>query len=148
RGFVTGLKSGGETRIAGAVHQLLRERRAPGIVMILSDFLVSAADYEDAFSQLLAAHHEVKAIHIMGDRERDGAYPSGSYRVRDCETGELRDVTFGPATAEACRARAERHGEQVRGFCARRGITYVPAFGAERLDDILKRELPRLGVLG
>lgn len=148
RGFVTGIKAGGETRIAGAVHQLLRERRAPGIVMLISDFLVSAADYEDAFSQLLAAHHEVKAIHIMGDRERDGAYPPGSYRVRDCETGEMRDVTFGPAAAEACRMRAERHADQVRGFCARRGITYVPAFGAARLDDILKRELPRLGVLG
>jgi hypothetical protein len=128
-------------------YQLMRERRAPGIVIVISDFLVSAADYEGALSQLLAARHEVKAIHVMGDRERDGSYPAGSYRVRDCETGVLRDVTFNPAMAALCRGRVERHAAQVSGFCSRRGITYMPAFGATRLDEILTREFPRFGVL-
>jgi len=147
REFVGGTKCGGETQLGAAVHHLMRERRAPGIVIVISDFLVSAADYEDALSQLLAAHHEVKAIHVMGDREREGNYPAGSYRVRDCETGVLRDVTFNPAMAELCRQRAERHAAQVSGFCARRGVTYMPAFGASRLEEILAREFPRFGVM-
>jgi uncharacterized protein (DUF58 family) len=147
RGFVAGTKCGGETQLGAAVHQLLRERRAPGIVIVISDFLVSAADYEDAMSQLLAARHEVKAIHVMGDRERDGNYPGGSYRVRDCETGVLRDVTFSQAMAELCRGRAERHAAQVSGFCTRHGIAYMPAFGSNRLDEILTREFPRFGVM-
>lgn len=147
RGFVSATKCGGETQLGAAVHQLMRQRRPPGIVIVISDFLVSAADYEDALSRLLAARHEVKAIHVMGDRERDGNYPAGSYRVRDCETGALRDVTFSRAMAEPCRQRAERHAAQVSGFCARRGITYMPAFGAARLDEILTREFPRFGVM-
>jgi uncharacterized protein (DUF58 family) len=147
RGFVNGTKCGGETRLGAAVHQLMRERRPPGITIFISDFLVSAADYEDALSQLLPAHHEVKAIHVMGDHERDGNYPDGSYRVRDCETGALRDVTFSSSMAELCRQRAERHAAQVSGFCARRGVTYVPAFGAARLDEILTLGFPRLGVM-
>jgi uncharacterized protein (DUF58 family) len=147
RDFVAGTKYGGETQLGAAVHQLIRERRAPGIVIVISDFLVSAAAYEDALSMLLAARHEVKAIHVMGDRERDGNYPAGSYRVRDCETGVLRDITFSPAMAALCRERAERHAAQVSGFCARRGIAYMPAFGSTRLDEILTREFPRFGVM-
>jgi uncharacterized protein (DUF58 family) len=147
RDFVSATKCSGETRIGAAVHQLMRERRSPGIVIVISDFLVGANDYEDALGQLLAARHEVKAIHVMGDREREGNYPPGSYRVRDCETGVLRDVTFGPAMAALCRARAERHAAQVKSFCARRGITYMPAFGAARLDEILTHEFPRFGVM-
>jgi uncharacterized protein (DUF58 family) len=147
RDFVSATTCGGETQLGAAVHELMRERRAPGIVIVISDFLVSATDYEDALSQLLAARHEVKAIHVMGDRERDGNYPAGNYRVRDCETGVLRDVIFGPAMAALCRERAERHAAQVSGFCARRGVTYMPAFGASRLDEILTREFPRFGVM-
>jgi uncharacterized protein (DUF58 family) len=147
RPFINGIKSAGGTRMAAGVHQLLRERRSRGIVVVISDFLVGAADYEDALSQLTAARHEVKVVHVMGDREREGKYPPGSYRIRDCETGVMRDVIFGAELAEICRWRAARHGEQVAGFCAPRGISYMPAFGADRLDEILTREFPRFGVM-
>jgi len=147
RDFVSATKCGGETKLGAAVHQLMRERRLPGIVVIISDFLVNAADYADALGQLLAARHEVKAIHVMGDREREGNYPAGSYRVRDCETGVTSEITFGPAAAALCRQRAERHAAQVSGFCVRHGITYMPAFGAARFDEILTNEFPRFGIM-
>ncbi len=53
--FVTGIRCGGETRIANAVGELLQERRQPGIFILISDFLVNSGDYEDALAQLLAA---------------------------------------------------------------------------------------------
>jgi uncharacterized protein (DUF58 family) len=147
RPFVARLKCGGPTRIAAAVTELLLERRHPGIVVIISDFLVSPGDYEDALGQLLSARHEVKVIHVMGEQESTGSYPSGGYRVRDCETGEIREVTFGQREAEGCRRRAEQHAEGLRLFCNRRGIIYAPAFGASHLDEIMAREFPRLGVI-
>ncbi|HVC43616.1 MAG TPA: DUF58 domain-containing protein [Candidatus Binataceae bacterium] len=147
RPFVTGLECGGETRLTAAVGELLKERRTPGITILLSDFLVSPSDYEDAVGRLLAAHHEVKIVHVMGDRESTGDYPAGVYRVRDCETGELRDVSFGPRESAACRARAAAHSAALSAFCGRRGIMYATAFGASHLDEIMKREFPRLGVI-
>jgi uncharacterized protein (DUF58 family) len=147
RPFISGVRTGGETRLAAAVGELLGERRNAGIVLLISDFLVSAGDYEDALTRLQAARHEVKAIQVLGDQEAAGSYPPGAYRVRDCETGEMREVVFGPREAEACRARVERHSEALRDFCARRGIMYAPAFGASHLDEIMARELPRLGVI-
>jgi uncharacterized protein (DUF58 family) len=147
RPFIGGVRPGGETRLATAVGELLGERRSAGMVILISDFLVSSGDYEDALMRLQAARHEVKAIHVMGDQEAAGAYPPGAYRVRDCETGEMREVVFGPREAAACRDRVGRHSEALREFCARRGILYSPAFGASHLDEIMARELPRLGVI-
>lgn len=147
RPFVSALTCGGESRIAAAAGELLLQRRHPGIVILISDFLVSPTDYENAIDQLLAARHEVRAVHVMGDQEASGSYPPGAYRIRDCETGEMREVTFGPGQAEACRLRADRHAQRLREFCARRGVLYAPAFGAENCDEIIAREFPRLGVI-
>ena len=147
RPFVNGLKCEGATRLSAAIAEFLRASHHPGIVVLLSDFLVNPVDYEDALAQLLAARHEVKAIHVMGDLECVGAYPPGAYRIRDCETGELREVTFGAHESEVCRRRVEQHAERLSSFCARHGIVYSRAFGGSNLDAIISREFPRLGVI-
>jgi hypothetical protein len=147
RPFVTGLKCEGDTRLTAAIGEFLLASHHSGIVVLVSDFLVNPLDYENALAQLVAARHEVKAIHVMGDRECAGAYPPGAYRVRDCETGELREVTFGAHESAICRRRVEQHAEQLSSFCTRHGIVYSRAFGVSNLDAIIRREFPRLGVI-
>lgn len=147
RPFVAALKCGGDTRLAAAVGELLSERRPAGIVIVISDFLVNASDYEAALTQLVAARHEVKVVHVMGEAEMAGAYPPGAYRIRDAETGATREVTLGPAAAEACYRRATEHAEQIRSFCARRGLNHMQAFSAARVDETILRDFPRLGVI-
>ncbi|MGH7949834.1 MAG: DUF58 domain-containing protein [Candidatus Binataceae bacterium] len=145
--FVMRVRAGGETRLGAAVDELLLERRPAGIVVVISDFLVSQTDYEDALSRLVGARHEVKVIHVMGERESEGAYPPGLYVVRDAETGETRETVFGPDLAEACRRKVEAISARLREFCRSRGIVYASAFGAQNLENTLSRELPRLGVI-
>ena len=147
RPFVSAVRCGGDTRMAEAVGHLLLERRRAGIVILISDFLVSASEYEQALRLLLGARHEVKVIHVLGDRESTGAYPPGHYRVRDSETGELCEVTFGPSAAEACLRRVEKLSADLATFCSTHGIVYARAFGAGHFDDIVMREFPRLGVV-
>jgi uncharacterized protein (DUF58 family) len=147
RPFVTGLKSDGDAKLSVAVRQLLREPNHAGIVVVISDFLVNPMDYEDALAQLIAARHEVKAVHVMGERECAGAYPPGAYRMRDCESGELREVTFGAHESAICRRRVEEHASRLSSFCDSHGIVYSHAFGASNLDAIICREFPRLGVI-
>jgi len=147
RGFVSGVRAGGATQMAEAVGRLLLERRPAGTVILISDFLVSAGEFEQALRGLLRARHEVKVIHVLGDRESTGTYPPGHYRVRDSETGELCEVTLGPRAAETCRRRAERLSADLAAFCAANGILYARAFGASHFDDIVMREFPRLGVV-
>jgi uncharacterized protein (DUF58 family) len=147
RPFISAVRAGGATQMAEAVGRLLLERRPAGTVILISDFLVSAGEYEQALRGLLRARHEVKVIHVLGDRESSGAYPAGHYRVRDSETGELCEVTLGARAAETCRRRAERLSADLAAFCAANGILYARAFGASHFDDIVMREFPRLGVM-
>ncbi|HTR61384.1 MAG TPA: DUF58 domain-containing protein [Candidatus Binataceae bacterium] len=147
RPFVTEIRTGGETRMGAAVDSLLHQRRPAGIVIVISDFLLNRTDYEDALSRLLAARHQVKVIHVLGEIESTGGYPPGLYRVRDAETGELRETVFGPEAAAVCRRKVEQLAAAVRGFCTARGIAYAQAFGAGTLDTFIERELPALGVV-
>ncbi len=147
KSFVTGLRCSGETRLGAAAGELLQERRAGGVVIIISDFLVSPLDYEEALGRVLAAGHEVKVVQVMGERERSGSWPQGLYRLRDCETGQFRDVALGAQAAAACRARAEKLAARLRDFCTARRISYTPAFGAAHFEEIVEREFPKLGLV-
>jgi len=147
RPFVMALKCSGPTRLSAAVSELLAAPHSPGIVILLSDFLVTPGDYENALKQLTTARHEVKAIQVMGDDESSGAYPPGAYRVRDCETDEVREVTFSPRQSEACRRRVQQHAQRLSTFCVCNGIVYARAFGVSNLEAILRDEFPRLGVI-
>ena len=145
--FVLGLKGAGATSLNGAVEQLLLGRRQPGMVVLISDFLVAAGEYETALTKLLAARNEVKVIHVMGERESTGALAPGFYRMRDCETGQIREIVLGAQAAAACRSKVEHIVRRLRDFCAARSITYVSAFGAANLERIITQEFPRLGLV-
>jgi uncharacterized protein (DUF58 family) len=147
RPFVNAVRCAGDTRMAEAVERLLLDRRPAGVVVLISDFLVGAGEYQQALRGLINARHEVKVIHVFGEREATGAYPPGNYRIRDSETGELCEVALGPGAADACRRRAERLSSELAAFCVAHGIVYARAFGASHLDEIVTREFPRLGVM-
>ena len=147
KSFLTDLHCVGETRLSAAVGELLLQRRPAGVVIVISDFLVNQTDFEEAMLHLLATRQEVKLVHVMGEMESEGSYPPGLYRVRDCESGELREVAFGPGLAAACRRRVAAISERIHDFCAGHAIVYAQAFGARHLDAILERELPIMGVI-
>jgi len=145
--FLTELQCAGETRLSSAVGELLVHRRLAGVVIVISDFLVNQTDFEEAMLHLLGTRQEVKLVHVMGEMESEGSYPPGMYRVRDSESGELREVAFGPELAAACRSRVAAISERIREFCVNHAIVYAQAFGARHLDAILERELPVMGVI-
>src|SRR5208282_3929503 len=69
--------------------------------------------------------------------------PSGLVRVRDAETGEVRETVLGPTTAAAIRRKVEKIAVRIREICTTHAITYARAFGAGNLESIMERELPR-----
>ncbi len=147
KSFLAELQCAGETRLSAAVGEMLLQRRPAGVAILISDFLVNQTDFEEAMLHLLGTRQEVKLVHVMGEMESEASYPPGLYRVRDSESGELREVAFGPALAAACRSRVAAISERIHDFCAGHAIVYAQAFGARHLDAILERELPVMGVI-
>ena len=147
RPMLSEIRCAGPTELAAGMQRFLNQRRPPGVAILISDFLVPAALYKTAFSHLLAAHYEVKAIQVLGARESVGSLGTGAYRLRDCETGELREITITPAVVQSCQRRLAQMRDEVQKFCTSHGITYAAVIGADSLDDFLVRELPRLGLV-
>jgi len=145
--FLAELKCAGAATLSAAVSDLLLQRRPAGVVVLISDFLVSQTDFEAAMLHLIGTRQEIKLVHVMGEMESEGSYPPGLYRVRDSESGELREVAFGPELAAACRTRVAAISQRIHDFCAGHAIVYAQAFGARQLDAILERELPVMGVI-
>ena len=145
--FVMETARGGATRLEEAIERLLSRRRQPGMVIVISDFLVPPLEYENALTRLVAARNEVKAVQVMGERESAAQFPEGSVRIRDSESGELREINFGPDSAAAYRGKLKELRDRLREFCNSHSITYCLAEGAQNLDDIITREFPRLGLV-
>jgi uncharacterized protein (DUF58 family) len=145
--FVMSVRAGGETRLGAAVDELLLQRRPAGIVVVISDFLVSEGDLEDALKRIVAARHDVKVVHVAGAQEASGAYPPGLYRVRDAETGEVRETIFGSAATAAMRRKVEQIAARVSAICSSIGVTYARVVGGDNLENFLERELPLLGIV-
>ena len=145
--FLAQLRCEGETRLSSAVAELLLGRRAAGVLILISDFLVNQTDFEDALRHLMGAHHEIKIVHVMGEVESEGSYAPGLYRIRDSESGEVREVVFGPELAQMSQRKVAALSRRIRDFCLDHGIVYMQAFGARNFDAILERELPLLGVI-
>ena len=145
--YLAELRCEGETRLSSAVAELLLQRRPAGVVVVISDFLINQTDFEESMLHLLGTRQEIKLVHVMGEMESEGSYPPGLYRVRDSESGEVREVVFGPELAAACRSRVAAISERLHEFCLSHEMVYAQAFGARHLDTILERELPVMGVI-
>ena len=83
----------------------------------------------------------------MGEQESTASYPPGLFRVRDAETGEVRETIFGPAATAGLRRKVEQIASRVRDICTAHAITYAQAFGAATFEDFMERELPQLGIV-
>jgi uncharacterized protein (DUF58 family) len=147
RPFIRSLRFRGETALDAGAAELLSQRRVRGMVVLLSDFLVAPAHYERALSRLLAAGYEVKVVHVMGEGEHVGAFPSGAYRVYDSESGEMRELRLDRRVASHYRERVERLISQLKDFCHKNSVAYVPAFGAAGFETTVMQEFPRLGLV-
>ncbi len=145
--FLRHLEPKGPTGLTERVEAYLRTTRLPGVAVALSDFLVPAADYEQALERLRARGCAVAALRIIGNQERDPDSLPRRVRLHDAETGAERVVTLTPAN----RARyAQALGEHLSGlkrWCDARAIGFAVPDTARGLETCLFDELPRAGLL-
>ena len=118
-----------ETSIAGAVEFLMSVTRRKSVCFVVSDFFDD--DYIEAL-QAANRKHDVIAVLITDPRELDLAHV-GLVRLRDAETGQLREVdTASSRTRAAFATRGHQRVEKVRQAlqAARIDFIHVDAAGS------------------
>ena len=157
--FLRRLSCEGPTDLTGAVAAFLPHAAKPGLAILVSDLFDPAspsrrdaapgrspAGYERAFLALQANGFEPWCLHVTdrADLAPDGL---GDLAVEDAETGETMGVHLGPEMRERLIAEARRFGEEVRAWCADRGIGYAAAPTDLAVDALVLDVLRRGGLV-
>ena len=122
-GFIENLSSGGRSDFMKCVRQFLTESPAPGMVVLLSDFLDDSG-CETALSHLADYGNELLLIQIAGPEDRAPSW-RGELELVDAESGELKRINVNAETAEQCAAAYDEFRERLEYVALRSQGRYV-----------------------
>ena len=129
------MRPGGSTNMAESFKSFAARGRRAGLAVVISDFL-DPQGYEVALKMLQARGHDVYAVQMASEKDRDpGAL--GDVRFVDAENGETRDIEVTPALARAYTAAWEKHTEDLQTYCGRYNIGYVRADVERPVEEII-----------
>ena len=122
-GFIERLSSSGRSDFMKCVRQFLTESPAPGMVVLLSDFLDDSG-CETALSHLADYGNELLLIQIAGPEDRAPSW-RGELELVDAESGELKRINVDAETAEQCAAAYDEFRERLEYVALRSQGRYV-----------------------
>ncbi len=144
------LEASGPTDLRESCKAFASRPRQLGLVVMISDFLDSrhsspgespraeAEGYQAGLKILRTLGHDVFAVHVTSERDRDPGV-LGTVRFVDVETGEVREVEVTPRLASAYVQASKAHGEALEHFCGRYDIGYVRAEAERPFEDVILR---------
>jgi uncharacterized protein (DUF58 family) len=134
---------------AGSLQQACRSfalrHRAPGVAVVVSDFL-DKHGYAQALRYLLGRRMEVYVIHVLAVEEVEPDL-AGDLRLLDVEDGETVELTISAPLLARYRQTVAAFREEIRRFCAGRGITYLFADNRTDFASLILQYLRRRGLL-
>ena len=145
--FIAGVHAEGATDLDLMLKQYASQAKYPGLLFVLSDFLVEGGGIE-GLKALQAAGHEVNVIHVLAPAE---VHPElaliGDLRLKDIETGATQEVSIDGTILDLYREKFEAWQSGIEEFCRRRGINYLQVTTDQPFEDLVLHYLRRRGIL-
>ena len=149
---ITAIAADGQTRLTECLKQLPMYQRAPGMVVILSDFL-DPDSYAADFKSLLGRGFLITAIHLVSQEEIDpqahmeNAATGSDWLVEDAETGETRAITFNAEILTQYQAQQQTFCADLQRFCIDQGIGYAQLKNNSPIEPFVLQELHGIGLI-
>jgi uncharacterized protein (DUF58 family) len=147
RDFLLQLRPRGDTALAPGIAGALADQRAPGVAVVLSDFLIAPDAYEAALADLLARRFTVAAVRLIGPAERDPTRLFRRGQLTDAETGRQRFVTLTTDNLARYERALSEHVGRLQAFCNRCGIAFCVADTGADLERCIFHDLPAAGLV-
>ena len=144
--FATGANVGGALDLAASLSGHLQRMRRPGKAILISDFLMPAAAYQQGLNLLRAFNLDIAAIQVLTRQEVDPDFPAGSLALIDSESQrEIRHQWNGNARRDY-QTRLAYHNLELKSFCHQSGIHYLLYVNDRDLSDFIFATLPAIGL--
>ena len=144
--FLESIEPSQETHIDVSLRRYALTAKHPGVAIVISDFLVPQASYEEGLKALIHGNFDVNVIHIMSEDEINPPL-SGELKLQDAETGDVKEVTITDRMMEGYKKRMTAFCQSLNQFCARNNITYLQTDTSLPFEDLILRTLRREQIL-
>jgi len=132
--------------LAPALAGHLRKLRRPGKAILISDFMMPPASYQQGLNLLRAFNLDIAVIQILTRQEVDPPFSNGSLRVVDSETHAEIGFQWDAGARQDYQAKLAQHNSQIRSFCHQNGIHYSLYVTDRDLEDFIFATLPAIGL--
>lgn len=136
---------GADTDFTLCSREFQARRKRKGLVIVLSDFLFPGG-FEEGLKYLQWHRHEVFCLQVQDDRDRRCEW-KGDATLECVETGATRRITVSAAEARAYETAVAAWNEDLRQYCARRGIGLASTETGIAFDLVIREILRRGGLV-
>jgi uncharacterized protein (DUF58 family) len=143
--FLGTVEAGGTTGLSDGLVIYARRSRDPGLAVLISD-LLDPGGYERGLRALRERRFDVHVVHLLSPEEMDPSF-GGDLRLRDAETGELRDLTLDGEALRGYRRRLRQFLERAESFCRSNELTYHRLTTDVPVEEFVLRQLKGLLLL-
>jgi uncharacterized protein (DUF58 family) len=145
--FMTSCTPDGPLELAPALAEHLRRMRRPGKAILISDFLMPAASYQQGLNLLRAFNLDIAVIQILTRQEVDPPFSNGGLNIVDSETNTELRFQWDAGARQDYQARLARHNSEIRSFCHQSGIHCSLYVTDRELEDFVFATLPIIGLV-
>jgi len=143
--FLREIRSEGATDLGDAMKMFVARNKRRGLAVLVSD-LYDPGGFERGINVLRYNHFDPFVVHVI-DRAESRPLVHGDVLLRDCETGDEREVTV---TAKVLDGFSRAYGQylaEVERFCATHQVPYALADVGTPFDELILRLFRRGGFL-
>jgi uncharacterized protein (DUF58 family) len=143
---LSAVQADGGTDLRTTLRRHAAASRVRGPLILMSDLY--DPEWRSALRAALGAGFDLSVIHVLSPEEIEPSL-DGDLRLVDDETGRAIEIRADEETLKRYRARLDAWREEIRGFCAGRGVPYVPVSSDFPLEsfvlDVLRRQAVVVG---
>ncbi len=144
--FVTGATPSGQLDLAHTLAEHLKHLRKPGKAILISDFLVPAASYQQSLNLLRAFNLDIAAIQVLSRQEVEPSLPADTLAMVDSESQAVTKIRWNAGMRESYQACLAQHNLEIRSFCHQSDIHYSLYVTDRDLGDFVFATLPAIGL--
>jgi uncharacterized protein (DUF58 family) len=143
--YLEGLQATGSSHLTAAAKAFAIKHTGKGVVVVISDFL-DKHGYQDALRYLLARNMDIYVIHVLS-REEVEPELVGDLRLVDAEDDDMAEITVSAPLLKRYKDNLNAFIDDIRGWCTKRGITYIFTTNQNPFDKLILNYLRERGLV-
>ncbi|HEX2229993.1 MAG TPA: DUF58 domain-containing protein [Candidatus Binatia bacterium] len=144
--FTASATPGGALDMASSLAQHLQKLRRPGKAILISDFLMPTASYQNGLNVLRALNLDIAVIQVLTRAEVEPPFEVGGVRVVDSETEAEINLHWDNRARQRYQSKLAQHNSEIRSFCHQSAIHYSLHVTDRDFAEFVFATLPAIGL--